>query len=142
MADTGFVVTEYVINGSGGAFITLVGTRLSKAIDIIEDFSANAGLGQGLTYNLPDPANTPGPTYPAGSGITTPPGNWLGPFSVAPQSEPITLGDRFAIHAPYGPSVANGPGVILGIGITGGTPYIQIKSASATGTKIRVTEYS
>ena len=142
MGDPGYDVTEYTINGSAGTFTTLYGVRLSRMIEIIEDFSANAGVGQGLTYNLPDPRNAPGPTYPAGSSIPTPPGNWLGPFSIAPQTEPIVLGDKYAIHQPYGAQVANGPSVLLGVGVVSGTPYIQIKSASATATVIRVTEFS
>lgn len=153
--DTGFEPSLVTLNANTGNYIILVGTRLSKAIEIIEDASANSGTAQGLQYLLPDPTNPPGCSYPAASGIAANPGAWIGAngsstvlssatvgFAIAPQSEPIVLGDRYAIHAPHGPSVANGPNMLLGVGATGGTPYIAIRSNSASATKIRVTEFS
>lgn len=164
--DTGFAPSAITLNANTGAFTILFGTRLSKYIEIIEDFRANAGVGQGLEYLRPDPTNPPGCTYPAASGMVSNPGAWLGPngstagvaaaagsppgpppiatqgFEIAPQTEPLKLGDIYAIHAPHGPSVANGPNVLLGVGVTGGTPYIAIRSATASTTIIRTTEFS
>jgi hypothetical protein len=48
--DTGFEPGVTTLNANTGAFTILVGTRLSKAIEIIEDFRANAGTAQGLDY--------------------------------------------------------------------------------------------
>lgn len=126
----GFWVNTVSVNASTGAFTTLFGTVLSKAIELLEDFSANAGIGQGLTYNLIDWRNTTNPQNPV----------WVGPFSLGPQTEPIKLGDLYQIHAPYGSSVANGPNVGIGVGVTNATPYIQIKSAGSA-TTVRVTEF-
>lgn len=152
--DTGFFPTSFTLAATGGVWTVLVGTRLSRMIEIIEDFGANAGVGQGLEYLLPDPTNPPGCSYPAGSGITANPGAWRSPagsaalsnattgFKIAPQTEPLKLGDIYAIHQPYGGIVANGPNVLLGVGVTGGTPFIAIRSASADTTVVRVTEFS
>lgn len=126
----GTAVNAVNINASTGALTTLYGTVLSKAIEILEDGSANAGVGQGLIYYLVDPVNTTNPQLPV----------WKGPYQIEPQTEPIKLGDKYAIHAPFGPSVANGPNVLIGVGVTSPLPYMQIKSAGLA-TTIRITEF-
>lgn len=128
--DPGYTVTLYTLNANSGGYSTLLGKRLSRIIEIIEDGAANAGVGQGLQYQLPDPASPTGVQ------------NWLPAMVIEPQTEPIVLGDKYAIHQPYGAPIANGPGVMLGVGVTPATPYIQIKSAGTSTTIIRVTEFS
>jgi hypothetical protein len=128
--DPGYTVTLYTLNANSGAYTTLLGTRLSRMIEIIEDGSANGGTGQGLQYQLPDPASPTGVQ------------NWLPAMVIEPVTEPIVLGDKYAIHQPFGAIVANGPGVELGVGVTAAIPFINIKSASANATTVRVTEFS
>lgn len=131
MTDGSFPSTQ-AINASTGALITLRGTILSKQIQIIEDFSGGSNpTGQGLIYYTVDPLLTTDPQNPV----------WRGPFEIAPQTEPIKLGDYASIHPPYGSIVSNGPGVLLGVGVTAALPYCQIKSAGAACT-IRITEFS
>lgn len=127
----GTQITLYSINAVAGALITLYGKILSKRIEVIEDFSSGSNpTGQGLIYYTVDPSTTD-----ANNPI------WAGPFEIAPQTEPIILGDIASTHAPYGPSVSNGPGVVVGVGVTPALPFIQIKS-SGTATVIRVTEFA
>lgn len=131
MPDGSFISTV-AINASGGAFTTLRGHVLSRQIQIIEDFSSGSNpTGQGLIYNTVDYDLTTDPQNPV----------WKGPFEIAPQTEPIILGDPPTLHQPYGSVVSNGPGVLLGVGPTPALPYLQIKSAGAA-TNIRVTEFS
>lgn len=128
--DRGTGQQQIVLNGSAGQYTVVLGTRLSRMVEIAEDGSANSGNGQGLTIQLPDPASP--------SGVQ----NWLPAETYTPQQEPIVIGDKYAIHQPYGGTVANGPGVMLGVGVTAATPICQIKSASALATIINVTEFS
>ena len=128
MAD-GSRITPVAINAVGGNLTTLYGSILSRQIQIIEDGSV--ATGQGLIYYTVDDVNTTNPQAPV----------WKGPFQVAPQTEPIILGDPPSIRQPYGSTVSNGPGVQLGQGVTGALPYLQIKSAGAA-TTIRITEFS
>jgi hypothetical protein len=138
--DTGFEPSLTILNNNAGLYIVLFGTRLSRMIEIIEDGSV--AVPQGLQYYTPDPTNTPGCTYPAASGIVANPGNWLGPYVYTPEMEPIRLGNIYAIHQPWGGTVANGPNIVLGVGVTSGTPYIKLRSAGANPTTVRVTEFS
>src|SRR5580692_8036919 len=128
--DPGYTVTLYTLNANGGGYSTLLGTRLARIIEIIEDGSANSGTGQGLQFQLPDPASPTGVQ------------NWLPAEVIEPITEPIVLGDKYAIHQPYGAIIANGPGVQLGVGVTAAIPFIKIKSASTSTTVVRVTEFS
>lgn len=131
MPDGSFINT-HAINASSGALITLFGTVLSRQIQIIEDFSSGSNpTGQGLIYYTVDPINTTNPQAPV----------WKGPFEIAPQTEPIILGDPATIHQPWGSVVSNGPSVQLGVGVTPALPFLQIKSAGNAAT-IRVTEFS
>lgn len=128
--DPGYFTTLVTLNPSTGAFITLVGTRLARVIEIIEDGSANDGQGQGLIFMEPDPRSTPDNPL------------WLPAETIEPSSEPIVLGNKWAIHQPFGAPISNGPGVTLGLGTTLGTNFLQIKSATPLSTIVRVREYS
>ncbi len=109
------------INGSAGAFVQILATIPCRRMTVIEDYSANAGVGQGLQYQLPGD-------------------NFTQVFSIAPQTEPIDLEDEGYNGGP-GSILGNGPGFITGFGPTTGTPLINVRSASATATIVRVTEF-
>lgn len=129
--DPGYGVHLYNVPATGAAPLLVRGTRFSRQAEIIEDGSANAGVGQGLIYWLPDPLS-PDSQNP----------NWLGPFQIEPQTEPLKLGDVIGNIGGMGQPLCNGPGHILGIGDTLGLPLIQLTSATASTTKVRVTEFS
>jgi hypothetical protein len=119
------------INGSAGAYTTVLATQVTRRVEIIEDYSAIVnGVNQGLQYNLPDP-KSPDPGNPI----------WLGPFSIAPQSEAIILGEPIPQGTGYGTVIGHGPDASGGF-IIAATPLIQIRSASATATTIRVSEFA
>lgn len=128
--ETGVGQQQITLNASTGQYIVVLGTRLSRMVEIVEDGSVNQGQGQGFIIQLPDPASPAGVT------------NWLPARTITPQQEPYVIGDKYAIHQPYGGTVANGPGVQVGVGVTAATPICQIKSASAITTVINVSEFS
>lgn len=123
-------VRTIAINGNGGAYTTVFATQVTRRVEILEDYSANAGTGQGLEYNLPDPAS---------SNLANP--SWDGPFAIAPQTEPIVLGEPIPQGAGYAPVLGHGPDASGGYELPA-TPLIQIRSATATGTTIRVSEFT
>lgn len=123
-------VRTIAINGNAGAYTTVLATQVTRRVEIVEDYSANAGVGQGLEYNLPDNKSLD-PANPA----------WLGPFEIAPQTEPIILGEPVPQGAGYGTVLGHGPDASGGYTLAA-TPLIQIRSATATSTTIRVSEFA
>lgn len=128
-SDPGYFLRVIAVNASSGAFTQILGTRLSRRVEILEDQSGGA-TGQGLEIQLPifnsdDPSRwTWGPTR-----------------TYYPESEPIILEDVAGglLGAPT--TIANGPGTICGIGVTAATPICNIRSGG-TATVIDVTEFS
>lgn len=112
------------INGSAGAFTPISATQVTRRVEIIEDFSANAGVGQGLIYQFNDGSATP----------------FVTPYAVAPQSEPIILGSPIPQNQARGLVVGTPPDKSGGYSIAA-TLLINIKSASATATIVRVNEF-
>jgi hypothetical protein len=47
------------LNGSGGAFVAVSATQVTRRVEIIEDGSANGGTGQGIAYQFNDGSATP-----------------------------------------------------------------------------------
>jgi hypothetical protein len=107
-----------------GTFVSVDATQTTRRVEIIEDFSANAGVGQGLDYQFKD-GNTPP--------FTT-------VYSVAPQSEPIILGEPIPQGKGYGRVIGCGPDNSGGYSVPA-TLLIKLSSASATPTVVRVTEF-
>jgi hypothetical protein len=114
------------INGNGGAFTVIRATTLCRRVEIIEDFSANAGVGQGIQYQVPNDGTT--------AGFTT-------TLSVAPQTEPIILQDTVAEARGRGAFIGNGPDASGGYALPA-TQIVNLRSASATGTVVRISEFS
>jgi hypothetical protein len=112
------------VNGSGGAFVAVLATQPTRRVEIIEDFSANGGVGQGLAYQFDD-GETPS--------FTT-------VYEIAPQTEPIILGAPIPQQHGYGLIIGHGPDASGGYSIPA-TLLINLRSASATGTVVRVTEF-
>jgi hypothetical protein len=112
------------LNGSGGTFVAVSATQVTRRVEIIEDFSANAGVGQGLTYQFDD-GETP---------------NFTTVYEIAPQTEPIILGAPIPQQHGYGLVLGHGPDASGGYTIQA-TLLINLRSATTTGTVVRVTEF-
>lgn len=135
-------VRYIAINGSAGAYITVLATQWTWRAEVLEDFSANAGVGQGLQYLLPDP-KSPNPTVPSWlgqAGSTATPVTATVGFEIGPQTEPIILGQPLPLGGGSAPTIGTGPDNSGGYSIAA-TPLIMIRSASATATAIRITEF-
>jgi hypothetical protein len=114
-------VTLYTLPIAGAGFLSIPATQPDRRVEIIEDDSV---ANQGLIYKLP---------YD----------NFTQSFDVAPAKEPIVLGSL--------PN-SNGRGTMFALPIqkdVSGTvtlrpadTLVQITSATAVATKIRVTEFS
>lgn len=135
---------QYItLAATGGAYVTVLATSVCRRIDVIEDFGVNAGVGQGLEYLLPD-QNSPNPTVPSWvgtAGVTANPTAATAGFKVAPQTEPIQPGQPIPWGAGYGTVIGHGPDNSGGYSIAA-TPLIMLRSASATTTAVRVTEFA
>lgn len=112
------------INGSAGAFTPVYATQVTRRVEVVEDFSANAGVGQGLEYQFDD-GESP---------------NFATVYSIAPQTEPVILGTPIPQGAGYALVLGHGPDSSGGYAIPA-TLLINIRSASALGTTIRITEF-
>ena len=106
-------------------FVAVSATQVTRRVEIIEDFSANAGVGQGLTYQFDD-GETPRLYYR--------------PMEIAPQTEPIILGATIPQQHGYGLVLGHGPDASGGYTIQA-TLLINLRSATTTGTVVRVTEF-
>lgn len=135
---------QYItLAATGGAYTTVLATSVCRRVDIIEDFGSNGGTGVGLEYLLPD-QNSPNPTVPSWvgtAGVTATPTAATAGFKIAPQTEPIILGDPVPQGGGYGIVLGHGPDASGGYTIAA-TPLIMIRSATATVVSIRVTEFS
>jgi hypothetical protein len=118
------------VNGSGGAFVAVSATSVTRRVEIIEDGSANAGVGQGLQIQFDDGFGTV-PNVP----------NTANTYTVEPVSEPFTLGEPIPQGAGYGRVIGTPPDNSGGYSIPA-TPLANVRSASATATIIRVNEYA
>lgn len=123
------------VNGSGGAFVTVSATCVTRRVEVIEDASANAGVAQGLSYQIDD-GNGTTPNVPNTAATYT-----VIPTATEPNTEPIILGESIPQGAGYGRVVGTPTDNSGGYSIPA-TPLANIRSASATATVIRVTEFA
>lgn len=112
------------LNGSAGAFVPVSATQVTRRVEVIEDGSANAGVGQGLAYQFNDGSATPFTTI----------------YTIEPQTEPIVLGAPIPQGTGYGLVIGTGPDASGGYAIAA-TLLINLKSASTSSTIVRVTEF-
>jgi hypothetical protein len=112
------------LNGSGGAFVQVFATQVTRRVEVIEDGSANDGVGQGLQYQFAD-GETP---------------QFTTVYTIEPQSEPIILGTPIPQHHGFGLVIGTPPDASGGYTIPA-TLLINLRSASATATVARVTEF-
>ena len=112
------------LNGSGGAFVAVSATQVTRRVEVIEDGSANGGTGQGLAYQFNDGSNTPFTTT----------------YTIEPQSEPIVLGSPVPQGSGYG-LVLGAPADQSGGYTLAATLLVNLRSASANNTIVRVTEF-
>jgi hypothetical protein len=112
------------LNGNAGTFTPIHATQVTRRVEVIEDGGANAGTAQGLIYQFDDGSPTPFATY----------------YQIEPQSEPLVLGAPIPQHTGYGLVLGNGPDNSGGYSIPA-TLLLNLKSATASGTVVRVTEF-
>lgn len=116
------------VNGSAGAFVTYSATSVCRKLTVIEDGSGAAGVGQGLAYQYDD-----------GNGTTPNVPNTAVTYTIEPQTEPIILGESVPWGEGYGRVIGTPADNSGGYSIAA-TPLINLRSASATATVVRVTE--
>lgn len=119
-------VRTIALNNNAGAYTTVLATQWTWRAEILEDNSVTA---QGLQYNLPAPTSSD-PSNPS----------WIGPFSIGTVTEPIILGEPLPMGHGHAPTIGHGPDASGGTTLAA-TPLIQIRSATATTTTIRITEF-
>ena len=112
------------LNGNAGAWTAVLATQPTRLVEIIEDYSANQGVGQGLAYQFDD-GKTP---------------NFTTVYEIAPQTEPIILGDPIPQQHGYGPILGRGPDASGGYTLAA-TLLINLRSATTAATVVRVTEF-
>lgn len=112
------------LNAVAGAFTPVYATQVTRRVEIIEDAGANGGVGAGLLYQFEDGSATPFTTT----------------YEVAPQTEPILLGTPIPEGTGYGLVLGHGPDNSGGQALAA-TLLINLKSASAETTTVRVTEF-
>ncbi len=113
------------INGSGGAFTPVYATMVTRRVEVVEDFSANGGVGQGIAYHIDDSQTPPFTTV----------------YEIAPQSEPLILGEPIPQETGYGRVIGTPPDNSGGYAIAA-TLLCNLRSATATSTTVRVTEFA
>lgn len=112
------------LNANSGAYTPVYATQVTRRVEIIEDGSANAGVGQGIIYQFDDGSTTPFTTA----------------YTILPQTEPLVLGDPIPENHGYG-LVIGKPAESSGGYELPATLLCNLKSASATPTTVRVTEF-
>jgi hypothetical protein len=127
-------ISQYAINGNAGAFTKIRCTLGSThRMSIVEDGSANAGVQQGLQYQL---ATNIGGDITYGPTVQVPPNLSL---------EPIVIEGNPADHAPHKEPIGTGGSAPYPVGpggpVTHGTIVAQFKSFSGNATTINVTEW-
>jgi hypothetical protein len=126
---TGVAARQIAVNGSGGAWVEVDATIVSRYAEAIEDYAANAAVAQGLQYMLP--------VFGDDGQVT-----WTGPvFSIAPSSQPLEFGDKKALHMPSGPILAQPGQPIIGVGTGAAGPICRLRSATVTATVVNFTEF-
>lgn len=117
--------TLYNINGSGGAFVSIPATMITRRAEIIEDASANAGVAQGLAYQIDDSQIPPYTTI----------------YQLTAGEEPLILGEPIPQGKGFG-SVIGKPAQNSGGFTEAATVLCKLRSLTATATIVRVTEFS
>lgn len=120
-------------NGSAGLFVLIRATIDCRKCTLLEDGSANGGVGQGIQYAVVDPND------PTGASATVQP---IVFDTILPATEPIILGGENSMNAALGSTLGRGPQDAPGAGVAPslGTPLIWVRSATATPIVLRATE--
>lgn len=127
---SGVAARQIAINGTGGAWVEVDGTVVSRYAEAIEDFLANGGTAQGLEYQLP--------IFGDDGQVT-----WTGPiYAIAPESEPLQFGDKKALESAHGAILAAPGQPILGlVNGSAAVPICRLRSATATATTVNFSEF-
>jgi len=143
MSQPGFSGNRYLldINADSGAFVAVLAKSPLRRLVVREstikaDGSANTLQGL-IQYRIPNDDTDAGFTtvfQAAGGNDTTAQGDV--------NAAEITLGSPNTAFGPWGELLGNGPNVIVGIGETPATHLIDLRSGTATGTTVEITEFN
>jgi hypothetical protein len=122
------------INGSGGAYVPISAKSVVRRLEMIEDSSANAGVFQGITYQFDDGSGTV-PNTPSSTVYT------VIPSAIQPEVYPVVIGEAVPENMGYGRVIGTPPDNSGGYSIPA-TVLANVRSATATATVLRVTEYN
>ena len=123
------------IPANGGVPVVVRCSMVTRKMTVQEDMSGNAGVFQGIRYQL---------LQPCGFGIITG-SDWI---EVSPNEllEPIVFEGAPNDHDPNAPPLGNGGSFPNPVGpggpVTLGTPIFQVTSAGGNPTAIEVTEWN
>ena len=148
MSAPGYAGSQYIldINGSGGAFVSIVAKSTVRRLIVRESTLTAAGVAntlQGLLqYKVPNDNTANGFTTifsEAGANTLTTQGNVV-------EAEIVIGGDRTQ-HLEMGEIIGQLPQPIVGMpaaqqAAQAATTMIQLRSGTATGTSVTVTEYN
>jgi hypothetical protein len=109
------------INGNAGAFTPVFCTQVTRRVDVIEDGSVTA---QGIQYQFAD-EDTP---------------QYTTVYTILPAAEPLEFGTPVPWGKGYGLVFGTPPDNSGGYSIPA-TLLFNLRSATATGTTVRVTEH-
>lgn len=133
-------VRKLAVPAAGAAPLVVRCTMVTTRMEIREDASANAGVAQGLIYQLYQPLKVASANQGVGE---LAPGDTI---QVLPGSEPIVIAGHLVDHSPHKEPIGNGGSapfpVAPGGPVTHGTKIIQLTSASGNATSIDVTEWN
>jgi hypothetical protein len=144
MSAPGFAGNKRIIdiNGSGGAFISILATSTVRRLVVDESQITSAGavnVPQGvIDYKLPNDGTANGFTTIFRAGAAS-------EGIIGAEDLPIVLGSPIGQHEMAGEVIGQLGQPIVGIpsaNIAAATTMIQVRSATATGTSVVVTEYN
>lgn len=132
MSVPGFNGKQRIIDvpGSGSAYLAVLASgpvRRLRFLESTKKANGTANTPQGLTYQLPNDGSA--------NGFTT-------VFDL-PVNDVKELPDGISpsMRGEKGEIIGNGPGVLIGVGVTAATTLFNVRSQTATGTSIILEEY-
>jgi hypothetical protein len=124
-----------VVNIPNGAATTILASRLDRRYIIKESLlkadGSTANVPQGIVVIDKTQSGQPAIQLPAPS-TTNDPGTF-------PQFSQPDANDA-SFHDAHGAIIANGPGVVVGVGVTAARPLCTVASATGTATAVEVIE--
>lgn len=127
--------TKTIVDIAGSAGLTpLLATgpvRFVRGVESVLTFAGAANTLQGFQYQINNGDGTFGPWLP----VPTPSAEGGDPVDTI-----MEIGDPMSLRGPHGSILGNGPGVLIGIGVTPAQTLANLRSLTATATSVIVTQ--